>query len=209
MLTTRDLAYRYANDAPLRFPDLAAAPGQALLLLGPSGSGKSTWLGLLGGVLTPTAGAATLDGTDYTALRGGRLDAFRGRHIGLVFQRSYFVESLTVAENLALARRLAGLPPDPARVAQTLDVLGIGHYADRAPRRLSVGEQQRVTIARALVNEPKLLLADEPTSALDAANAAAVSQLLCSRARALGAALVVVTHDERIRSDYDTIIELT
>ncbi len=208
VLKTKNLTYQYAGAAPLQFPDLSVAAGTSCLLLGPSGSGKSTWLHLLGGVLTPTAGTASLGDTPYSELRGGALDRFRGRNIGIVFQRAYFLEALSVEENLAIARHTAGLPPDKDLLARTLAAMSIEKYARRAPRRLSVGEQQRVTIARALVNQPRLLLADEPTSALDGKNAATVSKLLCDRARELGAALVVVTHDERIRADYDQIIEL-
>lgn len=210
MLLTEDLTYRYAADGPtFRFPDLALGDAETALLLGPSGAGKSTWLHLLAGVLTPAAGRTVLDGTDYAALRGGALDRFRGRHVGLVFQRAYFLEALTVTENLAVARRTAGLPPDPALLAATLEDLGIARHADRRPGRLSVGEQQRVTIARALVNRPRLILADEPTSALDNRNAARVSRLLRERAAALGATLVVVTHDERLRPDFPRVVELT
>ncbi|WP_116127871.1 ABC transporter ATP-binding protein [Lewinella sp. IMCC34183] len=210
MLETHDLTYRYPGAAlSFRFPDLQVAAGDRALLLGPSGAGKSTWLHLLAGVLTPAGGRTRLDGTDYSALRGAALDRFRGRNIGLVFQRAYFLEALTVTENLALARRTAGLPPDTRLLRTTLEGLGIDRYADQRPGRLSVGEQQRVTIARALVNRPKLILADEPTSALDNRNASRVSALLRSRAAELGAVLVVVTHDERLRGDFPRVVELS
>lgn len=209
MLITESLSYQYpANGPSFSFPDLRVEAGEALLLLGPSGSGKSTWLHLLAGVLTPSSGKTELDGTDYAQLTGGALDRFRGKYIGLIFQRAYFLAALSVAENLSIARRTAGLPPDPALVRTTLDGLGIGQYANQRPQRLSVGEQQRVTIARALVNQPKLLLADEPTSALDTANARRVSELLRTRARVLGASLIVVTHDERLRPDFERVVEL-
>lgn len=210
MLITQDLTYRYPDAThTFRFPDLEVARAGTLLLLGPSGAGKSTWLHLLAGVLSPVSGRTVLDGVDYATLRGAELDRFRGRHIGLVFQRAYFLEALTVAENLAIARRTAGLPPDEPLLRSTLDQLGIAALADRHPARLSVGEQQRVTIARALVNRPKLILADEPTSALDKRNAARVSALLRERAAELGAALIVVTHDERLRGDFQQVVDLT
>jgi putative ABC transport system ATP-binding protein len=209
VLTTDSLTYRFPDGGQsFSFPDLGVGAGEAALLLGPSGSGKSTWLHLLAGVLTPASGSTVLDGTDYARLRGGGLDTFRGRHIGLVLQRSYFLEALTVSENLAVARRMAGQPADPNLQHVLLDKLGIARYADRRPQTLSIGQQQRVAIARALVNRPKLLLADEPTSALDRANADRVSRLLRARAGELGAALLVVTHDERLRSDFDNVTEL-
>ncbi len=178
------------------------------MLLGPSGSGKSTWLHLLAGILTPLAGKVQVDGIAYTALSGGELDRFRGRNVGLVLQRAYFVEALSVEENLALARKMAGLAADRSFLFYLLEQLGIEQYARRNPRELSVGEQQRVTIARALVNRPKLILADEPSSALDDRNAMRVSQLLRERASEVGAALVVVTHDGRLRPDFERIVEI-
>ncbi|NJB86709.1 putative ABC transport system ATP-binding protein [Lewinella marina] len=210
MLITHDLTYRYPGAATtFRFPDLSVDRAGTLLLLGPSGAGKSTWLHLLAGVLSPLAGRMELDGVDYAALSGAKLDRFRGRNIGLVFQRPYFVDALTVEENLAIARRMASLPPDPELLRTTLHQLGIDDHADRLPGQLSVGEQQRATIARALVNRPKLILADEPTSALDRRNASRVSALLRERAAELGAALIVVTHDERLRDDFRQVVELT
>ncbi len=209
MLVTRNLCYRYPDAGPeFHFPDLAVAADAPTLLLGPSGSGKSTWLHLLAGILTPTGGETSLAGTDYAYLRGGALDRFRGRNIGLILQRAYFLEALTVRENLAIARHTAGLPADEDLLRSTLENLGIAQYGDERPHRLSVGEQQRVTIARALVNRPQLILADEPTSALDNRNAARVSELLRQRAAELGAALVVVTHDERLRGDFPAIVAL-
>ena len=207
MLLTRNLRYTYPGGPDFAFPDLEVSAGERVLLLGPSGSGKSTWLHLLAGVLTPTGGSLELDGRDYAQLRGGTLDRFRGEHIGIVFQRAYFIESLSVEENLAVAQGLGKGAVNRPALRQTLDDLGIGQYRDRSPLTLSVGEQQRVTIARALVTKPRLLLADEPTSALDHRNARRVSRLLCAQPDR-NSALIVVTHDERIRDDYDKIIEL-
>lgn len=209
MLTTQDLNYTYPHNGPtFHFPDLEAEAATPTLLLGPSGSGKSTWLHLLAGILTPERGSILLGGTDYATLGGADLDRFRGRHIGLVFQKAYFLEALSVGENLAIARRTAGLPADDRLVHTLLEQLGIGNYYRKSPRQLSVGEQQRVTIARALVTQPKLILADEPTSALDNINARRVSALLRQRAAELGATLIVVTHDERLRSDFPAVVEL-
>ncbi|WP_420458101.1 ABC transporter ATP-binding protein [Neolewinella sp.] len=209
MLITSHLTYQYPGTGPtFHFPDLHIAVGEPTLLLGPSGSGKSTWLHLLAGILTPESGRMELDDTDYAQLSGAALDQFRGRHIGIILQRAYFLEALSVRENLAIARRTAGLPANDTVLNITLDQLGIAHYATKRPRQLSVGEQQRVTIARALVNRPKLILADEPTSALDKGNAHRVSTLLRSRAAELGAALVVVTHDERLRPNFTHVVEL-
>lgn len=203
MLQTDQLAFSYRNGPSLTFPDLRCGTGEHWLLLGPSGSGKTTWLQLLAGLRTPTAGRVTLNGTELSALRGSDLDRFRGRQIGIIYQQSHFIRALSVGDNLALARRLAGLPADAERIAQLLDRLGVGHKISARPERLSVGEQQRVAIARALVNEPGLILADEPTSALDDANAARVSDLLREVAEAAGALLLIVTHDARLKQYFD------
>ena len=208
MLQTDNLTFHYPNGPSLTFPDLRCAAGEHWLLLGPSGSGKTTWLQLLAGLRTPTTGRIVLRDTNLADLRGGALDRFRGREIGIIYQQPPFVRSLSVGDNLALARRLAGLPADAERVHRLLDRLGVSHKARSRPDRLSVGEQQRVAIARALVNAPGLILADEPTSALDDGNARRVSQLLREVAEAVQAILVIVTHDARLRQEFDRYVEL-
>ena len=209
MLLTENLGYRYRNGPALRFPDLRCAAGEHWLLLGPSGSGKTTWLQLLAGLRTPTAGRVVLNDTALSGLSGAALDRFRGRQIGIIYQQPHFVRSLRVGENLALARRLAGLPADGERIQQLLDRLDIGHKLRARTDQLSVGEQQRVAIARALVNAPGLILADEPTSALDDANATRVSHLLREVAESAGAILVIVTHDARLRQQFDRQVLLS
>lgn len=209
MLITNNLHYRYPNNgAAFQFPDLSCADGSQWLVLGPSGSGKSTFLHLLAALLRPSAGELHLDGTAYGQLSARAGDQFRGKNIGMIFQRSYFVASLTVAENLDLAQRLAGQPVDKPANRHLLDELGIGQHANRSPQQISVGEQQRASIARGLVNRPRLLLADEPTAALDAKNASVVSRLLRERAAQLNAILLVVTHDERLLNDFTNVIRM-
>jgi putative ABC transport system ATP-binding protein len=209
MLLTENLAYRYRNGSSLHFPDLRCAANEHWLLLGPSGSGKTTLLQLLAGLRTPTAGQVVLNDTPLSGLSGAALDRFRGRRIGIIYQQPHFVRSLRVGENLALARQLAGLPAAPDRIQELLARLDVGDKLAARTRKLSVGEQQRVAIARALVNEPSLILADEPTSALDDANAARVSHLLREVAEAAGAILVIVTHDARLRREFDRQVLLT
>jgi ABC-type lipoprotein export system ATPase subunit len=208
VLTTNNLHYRYPDGASFQFPDLNCAENSQWLVLGPSGSGKSTFLHLLAALLRPSDGELILDGTSYGQLNARAGDRFRGKNIGMIFQRSYFVASLTVAENLDLAQRLAGQPVDKKGNRQLLEELGIGQHADRSPQQISVGEQQRASIARGLVNQPRLLLADEPTAALDAKNATVVSRLLRERAAQLNAVLLVVTHDERLLDDFTNVIRM-
>lgn len=209
MLKVNNLQFSYPTGERFDFPDLECASGSQWLLLGPSGSGKSTLLHLLGGLLSPTGGTLELNGQRYDGLRGSQLDAFRGQHIGMVFQKAYFVASLSVAENLGLAQRLGKQKVDRQRNLALLEELGIGRQASKYGNQLSIGEQQRASIARGLVNRPALLLADEPTAALDAANAAIVSKLLRQRAEQLNAILLVVTHDERLLPDFNNVLRLS
>lgn len=208
MLQTDQLKFAYAKGNTFSFPDISCERGAHWLLLGQSGSGKTTFLHLLGGLLSPKSGAIRLEDTDMAALSGPALDRFRGRHIGIIFQKAHFVNALTVGENLALAQELAGMPVDYGRIAKLLDRLNVGHKIHNKPDRLSVGEQQRVAIARALVNSPELILADEPTSALDDENCEQVLQLLVEQAASVKATLLIVTHDGRLKDKIPNQIRL-
>lgn len=209
MIRTKSLHFQYPNGQSLSFPDLQCESGEHWLLLGQSGSGKTTLLHLLAGLRRPSGGRILIQEQDITTLKGERLDRFRGKQIGLVFQRSNFVRALTVRENLELAQRLAGTSVDRVRIRTLLDQLDIGTKAKRRPDQLSVGEQQRVAIARALVNRPAVILADEPTSALDDRNADRVAGLLEETALSVNATLLVVTHDGRLKDRFPKRIELT
>lgn len=208
MLQTNQLKFAYSGENTFTFPDINCERGEHWLLLGQSGSGKTTFLHLLGGLLSPVSGAIRLEGTDMAQLSGPALDRFRGRHIGIIFQKAHFVNALTVGENLALAQQLAGMQTDYRRIAKLLDRLNVGHKIDSKPDRLSVGEQQRVAIARALVNSPELILADEPTSALDDENCEQVLHLLTEQAESVKATLLIVTHDGRLKDKISKQIRL-
>ncbi len=209
MLRTQGLRYHYDNGGPeLAFPDLEVDRGKELLLLGASGTGKTTLLHLVAGMRTPNSGFVTLNGTAFSALSTAQRDLARGRHMGIVFQTTHFVQSLTVSENLSLARTLAGRAPDEQRIKSLLTGLGLKHKLDARVNALSVGEQQRVSIARAVVHEPGIILADEPTSALDDSNTDAVLDLLRTQAHDAGAALLIVTHDQRLKDRMADRVEL-
>lgn len=208
MLQTESLTFAYNRDNQFQFPDVDCAKGSQWLLLGESGSGKTTLLHLLGGLRKPKAGRIIINDQDITRLTGAALDHFRGQHIGIIFQQSHFVKALTIKENLELARTLAGLPSDAMRIQQILDRLNIGNKGDVRPTQLSVGEQQRASIARALVNGPDIILADEPTSALDDTNCAEVLKLLRDQAAQDQATLLIVTHDNRLKSAFKHQIHL-
>src|SRR5688572_23226790 len=167
--------------------------------MGPSGSGKSTLLAIIAGLLSASAGTVRVGGTEVTALGPSDRDRYRAREVGLVPQTLHLIGVLSVRENLALARDLAGLPADWSAIDGSLAALGLEALAGRRASRLSVGEAQRAAIARAVVNRPKLILADEPTAALDDANCDKAIALLQEQARACGATLVVATHDHRVQ----------
>jgi putative ABC transport system ATP-binding protein len=175
-----------------------AAKGEHWLVLGPSGSGKTTLVHLAAGLLQPTEGRVLVNGEDVAALPADRRDRFRGRHVGIVFQTLHLVEALTVEGNLRLAQYLAGVKQDRARIGEVLESLGMADKMAAKPRLLSQGEAQRVAIARAVINRPSLILADEPSSALDDSSCEQVIALLEDQAVAVGATLVIATHDARV-----------
>ena len=203
MLKTQQLEYTYLGNKTITFPDIQCEKGSQWLLLGQSGTGKTTLLHLLGGIRKPQKGKVYIANQALNTLSSTALDQFRGKNIGIVFQQSHFVQSLTVGENLQLAQTLAGHSANPTRIKNLLDRLNIGDKIGDRTNRLSQGEQQRVAIARALVNSPGLILADEPTSALDDENCKEVIDLLETQAKEEGATLVIVTHDSRLKEFFD------
>lgn len=198
------------GQAAVREVSLRVDPGELLLVEGPSGSGKTTLLALAGGLLAPTSGHVRVAGIAVERLAPRDRPAFRCRHVGFVFQRGLLVEALSVEENLEVALHAAGLfRPESARRARALlERFGVAHCARRAPKSLSGGERQRVAVARAFANEPTLVLADEPTGSLDGAAGRSVMQALAEAAHENGRAVVVVSHDPRIRSFADRILEM-
>lgn len=186
----------------LKGVDLQVAPGEVVGLVGPSGSGKSTLLKCLGAVIEPTAGRMAL-GDELIYDQGWKtpdLRALRRDRIGFVFQAPYLIPFLDVTDNVALLPMLAGAGNGEARqrALELLQALDVGHRARAMPAQLSGGEQQRVSIARALVNHPPVILADEPTAPLDSARALAVVRILHDMAQRFQTAVIVVTHDEKI-----------
>ncbi len=208
MLQTNKLHFSYTGAQTLTFPDFTCAKGEQWLLLGQSGSGKTTLLHLLGGLLSPTKGSVKIGETDLKSLSTAALDKFRGKNVGIIFQKAHFVKSLTVQENLILAHQLAGVAIDKQRIADLLNRLNVGHKLHAKTNELSQGEQQRVAIARAIVNQPTVILADEPTSALDDENCEEVIRLLEEQAAAVGATLLVVTHDGRLKERFEKQIKI-
>lgn len=197
--------YGQGDTAVLALKDvnMHVAPGEVVGLIGPSGSGKSTLLKCLGAVIDPTSGRMTLG--EETIFNDGRwqvrdLRALRRDKIGFVFQAPYLIPFLNVIDNVALLPMLAGVPNAQARqrALELLTALDVAHRAKAAPAQLSGGEQQRVSIARALANHPPVILADEPTAPLDSTRALAVVRILNQMAKQAQTAIIVVTHDEKI-----------
>ena len=181
--------------------------GEVVAVLGRSGSGKSTLLHLLGGLDRPDAGEIVLAGTSLTAQRPRALALTRLRHVGFVFQSFQLIAELSGAENVMLPARLPGAPPGgEPRGRRLIDELGLTGVADHLPHELSGGEQQRFAIARALVNDPELVLADEPTGNLDAESGATVLALLRNLS---GRAVVIVTHEPEAAATADRVLRLS
>ena len=200
MIATTGVKVRFGSGGMIDLPDLQLAPGESLALTGPSGSGKSTCLMVVAGMLTPATGVVRIENREWGAVPRRERDQRRGRLIGFVPQEPHLVPTLTVAQNVCLACYLAGLPQEEAVIQAALAAVGVDALAARLPATLSRGQQQRVAVARALVNHPKIILADEPTASLDDANCQAVLELLLAAAARLSAALLVTTHDARARS---------
>jgi len=208
MIEVSDLCHVYDGQTVLELGHWQVAEGEQWLLLGPSGCGKTTLLHILAGALTPTRGRVRLAGADLSAMSPGARDLYRGRTIGIVFQRLHLISALDVVGNLILAQRLAGLAVDRARALEVLSALAIADRAHAFPHQLSYGQAQRAALARALINRPRVILADEPTSNLDDDNAERVIDLMTGQARAHGSVLVVATHDRRLRERFPQRLEL-
>ncbi len=207
MIKTKDLKFNYDNQVFFKFQDINLKSSENLLIIGSSGIGKTTLLHLLAGLLESSSGSIKLFEKELSELSSHQLDRFRKNNIGIVFQRPHFVNSLTVKENLQLAQYIAN-KKDNNRIENILKNLNIFDKSDKKTNQLSQGEKQRASIALAIVNSPKLILADEPTSSLDDINCDNVIKLLKKQATDFGAQLIVITHDSRLKKHFKNSIEL-
>ena len=182
---------------------LSLDEGKFAVILGPSGAGKSTLLNLLGGLDSPTEGKIIVGGKDISTLTGDELAEYRAAKVGFVFQFYNLVPTLTVHENVALVKEIA---PEPLSATKMIEEVGLSDHLKNFPSELSGGEQQRVSIARALAKNPKILLCDEPTGALDSKTGVLVLKLLLKMARDYGKTIVIVTHNQNIAKMADVII---
>ena len=189
--------------------DLTLAPGETLALTGESGSGKSTLLHIVGGLEPADSGSVLLAGTELTGLNDAGRAGLRRTEIGIVFQQFNLIPSLNVRRNITFQAELAGHAFGPDRLASLIDDLGLAAHLDKYPEQLSGGQQQRVAIGRALLHEPKLVLADEPTGNLDETTADAVFDALLDQTRRADAGLLLVTHSERLAARADRRLHLS
>ena len=186
-------------------PAFALAAGEQLALRGESGSGKTTFLHLIAGILAADAGRVTIDGAEMTALSEPQRDRLRAAKLGYIFQTFNLLQGYTVLENVVLGMSFGPRGADRAHAREVLERVGLGHRLGHFPGQLSTGQQQRVAVARALANRPKLVLADEPTGNLDRKHARESLALIREVCREHGAALLLVSHDEMTLADFEGV----
>ena len=213
MIEVRDLRKIYhageVDVYALRGVDLLVERGEFLSVVGPSGSGKSTLFHILGGLMSPTSGTVKIDGRDLMAMSDRDRTDLRKKTVGFVFQKYNLLPILSAKENISIARTIAGMPPEfPKSFDRVLNLLGIAHRLNHKPRALSGGEQQRVAVARALINNPAIIFADEPSGNLDSRNAEDLHQLFFRLRNDLGQTFVIVTHNEHLANLADRKLEM-
>ena len=206
MLNLQDTVLGYGKKAVLHMGTLRIGPGGQCLISGASGSGKTTLLYSVAGLIPVLSGTVEINNTNISALSEAGRDHFRGRNIGIIFQTLHLVRSLSVLDNLMLASYAGGVKQNRERALHMLHRLNIEEKKDELPERLSQGQAQRVAIARAVLHRPPLILADEPTSSLDDKNCARVIEIILQVAKEAGAAVLIATHDNRIRPHFSQIM---
>ncbi|MAB89318.1 MAG: hypothetical protein CMJ90_07665 [Planctomycetes bacterium] len=207
------MRYDRVSSAPevLKGVDLEVAVGASLAIVGPSGSGKSTILNIVGGLLPPTSGAVRFDGADVLAMDADALAAFRSRSVGFIFQSHHLLPQLSALENVLVPTLVLDAQAKvgaEARARSLLEDVGLADRTDHRPAQLSGGECQRVAVVRALINQPRLVLADEPTGQLDKASGDQLADLLAGLNERQGVALVTVTHEERLAARMQEVLVL-
>lgn len=206
MIEFNDVLKSYSEPI-LRIPNLTIAPTDQVGIYGPSGTGKTTFLNLISGLITVTSGSLKVNGTELSGLSEAKRDLFRAKHIGTVFQTFNLVEGYTALENVMLGQVFLRGRSDKTKALAMLDQVGLADHVNHIPSKLSVGQQQRVCIARALVNDPDILLADEPTGSLDPASATMVMDLIQEFSK--GRTLLLVSHDSTVLDRFSNRISLT
>ena len=208
MIQATNIVKRFGDLEVLRGVDLAVKSGEIVSIVGASGAGKTTLLQILGTLDVPDSGEVSVDGESTSGLSRRELSAFRNAHMGFVFQFHRLLPEFNALENVLMPAWIAGAPQRESRerAAQLLDDLGLGHRLDHNPSELSGGEQQRVAVARALMNQPSVLLADEPSGNLDSENAAKLHDLFFELRERHGQTIVLVTHNEQLAQRADRML---
>ncbi len=210
MLTGRNIFKSYGDLQVLKGVDVNIRQGEIVSIVGPSGCGKSTLLHILGTLDRPTSGSIQLDGKDLDLMNSKTLASFRNRNIGFVFQFHHLLPEFSALENVCIPGWIAGRSKKDvaARAASLLQLLGLENRKENKPQQLSGGEQQRVAVARALVNEPKIVFADEPTGNLDSANARELHQLFFDLRKQFNQTFLIVTHNEDLAQMSDRLLHM-
>lgn len=206
MLKVEDITIGYGSTPIINLDKLYLPENGQCLITGASGGGKTTLLYAIAGLIPVMEGKITINGIEISKLREAEMDHFRGIHLGIIFQTLHLMRSLTVMENLLLASYAVNLPPKPLHISELLHRLDIYDKKDAYPHNLSQGQAQRVAIARAVLHSPKLILADEPTSSLDDRNCESVIEIIKEIAKETGAALLIATHDSRIKAHFPNVL---
>ncbi|MBV4357014.1 ABC transporter ATP-binding protein [Pinibacter aurantiacus] len=210
MLKARDIHKKYGSLEVLKGVDIDINKGEIVSIVGSSGAGKSTLLHILGTLDKPDNGSVALEKVDYHQLSGKKLAAFRNTHIGFVFQFHHLLPEFTALENVCIPGWIAGKKKKDItdRAEHLLEILGIGTRKDNKPQALSGGEQQRVAVARALINNPKIVFADEPTGNLDSVNARELHQLFFDLRKQFDQTFLIVTHNEELAQMSDRVLHM-
>ncbi len=210
MIDIKEITKSFGSLQVLKGIDLHIDKGEVVSIVGPSGAGKTTLLQIIGTLDRPDSGTVTIDGIDVSGLSQRKLSDFRNRHIGFVFQFHQLLPEFTAVENVMIPAFIAGTPTKEAkeRAAELLDFMGLADRAKHKPNELSGGEKQRVAVARALVNNPAVILADEPSGSLDTKNKEELHQLFFNLRDKFGQTFVIVTHDDKLASITDRTIRM-
>ncbi len=210
MIQVNDICKSFDKLQVLKSVSLSIADGEMLTIVGPSGAGKTTLLQIIGSLERPDSGSVIFDGEDITRLKDSRLAAFRNRNMGFVFQFHQLLPEFTLEENVALPALIGGTARGEAiaHARKLLNDFGLGSRLDHRPAQLSGGERQRAAVARALINDPKVILADEPTGNLDSHNRAELYRLFFDLRQATGKTFIIVTHDDTLALSSDRVIRM-
>jgi len=208
MLKSNSIQFTYDGEKKFNFPDLNINSGESLLVLGESGVGKTTFIQILAGLLKPSSGSLELNSINYSSLSSKKMDEFRGKNIGMIFQSPHFVRNISIIENLLLSLHLSNQKLDNEYAEDILSQIGLVEKMNSLPDELSQGEQQRAAIALAVIKNPDLILADEPTSSLDDTNCQKIISLLKEQSASKNAKLIIITHDNRLKSQFKKSIIL-